>query len=195
MKQKVIIIAATLLIAVALLLGCTGQPKNDNNGSGLVTDENSITNNDRNSNVVNNLDQFRKVKVGDTVKVDYNGKFVDGNLFDSSAGRGPLEFEVGAGQMIKGFDEAVIGMMKGEQKTVTLNPELAYGNVDPKLVMTFEKSVVPDFNSLQAGMVIYTQSGATGRILSKTDANITVDFNHELAGKTLVFEIKLISID
>jgi len=107
----------------------------------------------------------------------------------------PIEFVVGAGQMIKGFDNAVVGMEAGETKTVTLPPEEAYGLPDPKRVITFDKNSVPDFNDLVVGAKVYASNGMPGLIVQKNDSNVLVDFNHELAGKTLIFEILIVSIE
>ena len=86
----------------------------------------------KDTNVYTNLDNIGIIKEGDKVKVNYTGRLTDGNIFDSSVGKKPLEFTVGAHQMISGFDKAVVGMKVGETKTVTLAPEEAYGEADPK---------------------------------------------------------------
>jgi peptidylprolyl isomerase len=189
MKNYVII--AILAITITLLFGCI---QNNNLGSGLMVldvNNNSI---DSNSKVYDNLNDFKKVKVGDHVFVDYTGRLLDGTIFDSSIGRSPLEFDVGAGQMIKGFDSGVIGMKVGEKKIVTIPPEQAYGLVDESRIITIDKNSFSDFDQMKVGLIV--SSGAhTGKIIEKNDTNAIIDFNHELAGKTLVFEITLISIN
>ncbi|MFA6065073.1 MAG: peptidylprolyl isomerase [archaeon] len=135
------------------------------------------------------------VKNGDQIAVNYTGRLENGSIFDTSVGKSPLEFTAGAGQMIKGFDSAVIGMKVGETKTVKLSPEEAYGALNPKVIFTLNKSAFPDFDKLKEGMQMQTSSGACGRITKKTETEATVDFNHELAGKTLIFEITVVSIN
>jgi peptidylprolyl isomerase len=132
---------------------------------------------------------------GSHVAVEYTGKLTDGKVFDSSVGREPLEFDVGAGQMIKGFDDGVVGMKVGEKKTVTIPPEQAYGLVDSRKIIAVDKQSFPQFDALKVGLMVSAGNGLAGRIASKTETNATIDFNHELAGKTLVFEITLISIN
>ena len=132
---------------------------------------------------------------GSHVAVDYTGKLTDGKVFDTSIGREPLDFVVGAGQMIKGFDDGVLGMKVGEKKTVTIPPEAAYGLIDPRKVIAVDKQSFPQFDALKVGLMVSAGNGLAGRIASKTDTNATIDFNHELAGKTLVFEITLVSIN
>ena len=135
-----------------------------------------------------------KVKDGDNVSVHYTGKLENGEQFDSSVGKEPLTFTAGTGQMIKGFDAAVIGMKVGDKKTITITPEEGYGVTDPSKVVTFDKNDVPDFEKMNVGMQIQAGNGMPGLITSKDDKQIIVDFNHFLAGKTLVFEIEMVSI-
>lgn len=138
------------------------------------------------------------VKTGDTVKVDYTGKLTDGTVFDSSLGKTPLEFTVGAGQMIKGFDSAVVGMKVGQSKTVVLPPDEAYGAHREDLVLIVNKSqMAPGVNPTVGQQLTVTRAdGSTGRVVvvAITDTTVTVDANHPLAGKTLTFDIKLVSI-
>jgi FKBP-type peptidyl-prolyl cis-trans isomerase 2 len=146
-------------------------------------------------------------KAGDTVHVDYVGKLEDGTVFDTSIeevaveagtyieGREytPLTFEAGAGGMIKGFDEGVIGMKVGEEKTLTIPPEEAYGEYDEANIQTIplEDLGLPEppveGQKLMAGRTVVT-------VLSVNETHATIDFNHELAGKTLIFDITLVSI-
>ena len=146
---------------------------------------------------------------GDKVAVNYEGRTEDGVLFDTSikevaqaeglplrASYAPLEFTVGAGQMIKGFDAAVVGMAVGDIKTVKILPADAYGQPDPSMVLTINTSQITQQvnQSVKVGMTLYTPNGASGKIIS-TDANITkVDFNSPLAGKTLTFKITMVKI-
>ncbi len=138
------------------------------------------------------------VEVGDNIKVHYTGTLDDGSEFDSSVGRDPLEFTAGAGQMIKGFDAAVIGMKVGETKTVTIPAEDAYGLHDDTLVLTFPKDELPEgMNPKVNDQLLLTQSN--GRqvpvlVVEVTDEVVIVDANHELAGKDLTFEIELVEL-
>lgn len=137
------------------------------------------------------------IKKGDMVKVEYKGTLEDGSVFDSSELQGqPLEFEAGAGQMIKGFDDAVIGMEKGEEKDIKLEPDQAYGQPDPKLVKDFPKEMLPEDIKPEVGMILGMATADGGQIPAKvtrvTDKEITLDLNHPLAGETLNFHIKVV---
>ena len=139
-----------------------------------------------------------QVKSGDTVKVHYTGKLTDGEVFDSSSGRDPLEFVVGGGNIIQGFDTAVVGMAVGDRKTIEVPPDQGYGERDEKLVAEIERSQVPDNVELQIGaaMQVKHSNGQTMNvtIADLTDAHVTLDANHPLAGKTLTFDIELVEI-
>ncbi len=139
------------------------------------------------------------VKNGDQVKVHYTGKLTDGSVFDSSANREPLGFTVGAGQMIKGFDAGVVGMAVGDKKTLELQPEEAYGPHDATRVMEVPKDKLPQGMEPQLGMKLglTTQQGQQipATIVEVNEGNIKIDANHELAGKVLIFELELVSID
>ena len=133
------------------------------------------------------------------VKVHYEGSFNDGTKFDSSYDRGdPIEFLCGAGQMIKGFDEAVKDMAVGEIKNIHLMPEEAYGMPDPDNILTIEQKQMPGSEELEVGEKVYP-SGPMGqrfpvKVTAKTDTTITFDANHEMAGKELNFKIELVSV-
>ena len=139
-----------------------------------------------------------QAKNGDTVKVHYTGKLEDGTEFDSSISREPLEFTVGADQVIAGFDQAVVGMSLGESKTTKLSAEDAYGPHLEDRVLVADRDQFPDHIDPQLGQRLeLRQSG--GEVVSVTvtdvsDSNVTLDANHPLAGKDLVFEIELIEI-
>ncbi|MFZ1528083.1 MAG: peptidylprolyl isomerase [Ferruginibacter sp.] len=139
-----------------------------------------------------------QVKNGDLVKVHYTGKLTSGEQFDSSAGREPLEFTVGAGQMIKGFDAALPGMVVGDKKTVTIVAADAYGEKSEEAIIEFPKENVPDDMKLEPGMQL-TLSNQHGQPLPVTVAEIReeviiLDANHFLAGKDLIFDIELMEI-
>ena len=142
---------------------------------------------------------MEKVVNGLFVQVDYRGTLENGEVFDSSHGRKPLEFQVGAGQMIPGFDAAVVGMSLNEKKTVTLAPEEAYGNHDDNLTRDFPRADVPPEMDPQKGQRIgmTTSDGhqVPATITFVDDEKITIDMNHPLAGENLTFDIEIVGIN
>ena len=134
-----------------------------------------------------------------TCKVHYTGTFNDGTQFDSSYDRGePLEFVCGAGQMIKGFDAAVVDMEVGQVVDIHLMPEEAYGMPDPNAIMTFEIEQLQGSEDLTVGQQVYL-SNAMGqpfpvKVVEKDEKTITLDANHEMAGKELNFRIELVEV-
>ena len=141
---------------------------------------------------------MKQVKEGDVVKVHYTGKLVNGEQFDSSTGREPLEFTVGAGQMIKGFDDAMPGMSLGEKKTINIAPENAYGARSEEAIIEFPKENVPADMKLEPGMPL-TLSNQAGQpvpviVVEVKDDVIILDANHFLAGQELIFDIELVEI-
>lgn len=137
------------------------------------------------------------VKEGSTVSVHYRGTLKDGEQFDSSYDRGtPIEFTVGSGNMISGFDTGVIGMTKGDKKTLVLSPEEAYGNPNPALVKKFSKTNFPEGYEFNVGDFVqaHGEDGqmAYAKIIGHDDSDAEVDFNHPLAGEVLTFEIELV---
>ena len=140
-----------------------------------------------------------QAKSGDTVKIHYKGTLDDGTQFDSSEDRDPLEFELGSGQVIPGFDTAVEGMSVGESKNVRLEPEEAYGPRHDQLVQEVERNVLPDDLDPKEGMALQSQS-PEGQVMqlmvtAVSETTITLDANHPLAGQALSFEIELVDID
>ncbi len=136
---------------------------------------------------------------GKTVKAHYRGTFNDGTQFDSSYDRGePLEFICGAGQMISGFDAAVVNMEVGEEVDIHLMPEEAYGQADPNAIFTIEIAQLPGSEELEAGqrVALMNQFGQPVPVLvvEKTETEITFDANHEMAGKELNFHIELVEV-
>lgn len=130
---------------------------------------------------------------GDLVAVDYTGTLDDGEEFDSSVGREPLEFVLGTGQVIAGFDDAVRGMSVGESVTVRIEPEDAYGLPDPEAVVDFPIEEVPeDFRTV--GVPVQFATGQRGVVTAVTEDTVTIDLNHELAGEALTFDITVVSI-
>ena len=137
-------------------------------------------------------------KQGDTVQIHYTGKLQDGTVFDSSRERHPLRFTLGNGQVIAGFEQAVIGMSAGESRTTTIPVELAYGSHREDMVVTVERSQMPDGLAPQIGQRLELTQADDSTILvtviNTTDTTLTFDANHPLAGKALTFEIELIGI-
>jgi peptidylprolyl isomerase len=185
-KGAVLFLSVLILGSVIFGSGCTGA--GNGNTSGTV--------------------ENRVVKAGDTIQVDYIGKLENGTVFDTSredvakqagiyvSGRtyAPLPFVVGSGQMIKGFDNGVIGMKVGEEKTIKIPPEEAYGEYDKSKVQAFP---IKDLNLTEVpkvGQVFGDEYGNQYKVIAVNDTHVTLDANNKLAGKTLVFDIKLISI-
>ncbi len=137
-------------------------------------------------------------KKGDKVKVHYTGKLTSGDQFDSSAGRDPLEFTVGAGQMIQGFDAAIPGMNIGDKKTITISPEEAYGEKKEEAIIEFPKANIPADMKLEPGMKLQLRNEAGQPfpvvVADIKDEVVVLDANHELAGKELIFDIELVEI-
>ena len=139
-----------------------------------------------------------QVKEGDVVRVHYTGKLNNGEQFDSSVGREPLEFTVGAGQMIKGFDAAMPGMNVGEKKTINIAPEDGYGEKSEDAIIEFPKENIPEDMKLEAGMPL-TLTNQEGQpvpviVVEVKDDVVVLDANHFLAGQELVFDIELVEI-
>lgn len=133
-----------------------------------------------------------------TVKVHYTGKLSDGTVFDSSRQREPLEFQVGQGQVIPGFEQAVVGMTPGETKTATVAPEQGYGERRDDMVASVPKDNLPDDLDPEVGQQLQARDseGQTipVRITEVGDEAVTIDANHPLAGQTLTFDIELVDV-
>ena len=143
-----------------------------------------------------------KVEKGDTVKIFYEGRFEDGTVFDSSD-KGeyphPLVFIAGIRQVIEGFDGAVLGMQENEEKEFAVEPEKGYGLYDDDLKKDVPLSFFQDVKSLQEGMIFAASSPdgkkISGKVVSIKDGKIVADFNHPLAGKKLIFKIKIVGVN
>jgi len=139
-----------------------------------------------------------QAKSGDTVKVHYTGKFEDGSMFDSSVEREPLQFTVGAGDVIPGFDEAAIGMTIGESKTTVIPVDKAYGPRMEELVVEVKKSEFPPNVNPEVNQrfQISQPDGQTAVVVvtAISESSVTLDGNHPLAGKELTFDIQLVEI-
>ena len=139
-----------------------------------------------------------RAKEGDTVKIHYTGRLQDGSVFDSSNERDPLQFNIGSGQVIPGFEEAVTGMTVGEKKTALIPCAKAYGEKDASLVMVVARKHVPAEIEPEVGQRLQVGS-PSGQLLAVTvvevsDENITLDANPPLAGEDLTFDIQLVEI-
>ncbi len=182
------IIAILLIIALIFAFGCTQTNPDINND--LVGD-NTI---DNNTNQFNNLNEFIKIKDGDNVTMNYTLKLENGEVYQTTLGATPATFDIKYPGLIKGFYNAVIGMKKGDKKTIIVSPEEGYGVSDPSKVVLFDKNDVPDFEEMQVGMEVQTKDGMPGIVISKEENSLVVDFNPFLVGKTLTFEIEIVSI-
>lgn len=139
-----------------------------------------------------------QAKVGDTVRVHYTGKLVDGTVFDSSSNRDPLEFAIGSGGIIPGFEQAVIGMNPGDSKTTHIPADQAYGPHRQEMVLVVEREQIPPDMDLQVGqqLQLRQENGyALPVIVTEVEeAQVTLDANHPLAGEDLIFDIQLVEI-
>ncbi|SCZ50545.1 FKBP-type peptidyl-prolyl cis-trans isomerase [Epibacterium ulvae] len=140
-----------------------------------------------------------EVKNGDTVRIHYTGKLTDQSVFDSSEGREPLEFTVGAGQVIAGMDAGMIGMAVGDKKVLEIPAMEAYGPINPEARQAIPRENVPADIPLEVGIQLQMQT-PDGQALPVTvveisEESVTLDANHFLAGKDLIFDVELVSID
>jgi peptidylprolyl isomerase len=187
-NSKVTIFLLLILILGSIVLGSGCTSSSNSNNSGAV--------------------ESRAVKNGDTIQVDYTGKLENGTIFDTSrediakqAGiyvssrvYSPLIFVVGSGQMIKGFDNGVIGMKVGEEKTISIPPEQAYGEYDKAKVQAIPLKSLNMTIAPKVGQILGDSYGNPYRVIAINDTYVTLDGNNALAGKTLIFDIKLISV-
>lgn len=139
-----------------------------------------------------------QVKPGDTVRIHYKGTLPDGATFDSSEGRDPLEFVVGSGQIIPGLDTALPGMSVGEKKVVEVSADQAYGQPDPNARQAVPRAEIPEDIPLDLGTQLQVQT-PQGQVMpvtviDVTETEVTLDANHPLAGRDLIFDIELVAI-
>ncbi|MFC1685723.1 peptidylprolyl isomerase [Nanoarchaeota archaeon] len=142
------------------------------------------------------------IKKGDKVKVEYEGKFEDGTVFDSSTHGDhshPIEFVVGTGQVVKGFDNAVEGMEKDQEKEFTVSPDEGYGQPNPELKKEIPRTVLPKDQEPKVGAMLVMGMPNGQQIPAKIVAiekdTVTLDLNHPLAGKKLLFKVKVVEIE
>ncbi len=136
------------------------------------------------------------IQAGDTISVHYTGKLENGEVFDSSEGQSPFKFTVGSGQLILGFDKAVIGLRSGDNKKVSIPPEEAYGLHDEKYVVNIPNHAIPKELKVELGQKVELQN-QNGQMVPATvielkEEEVMVDINHSLAGKTLEFDISIV---
>ncbi len=141
-----------------------------------------------------------QAQAGDTVQVHYTGTLTDGTKFDSSQGRSPLEFTLGSGQVIKGFDDGITGMSVGDHKTINIPVEEAYGLANEAMIFTLNRADIPDEIPLEVGMTLNMHEDGSPQpvpviVRALSDDSVTLDANHPLAGQDLTFEIELVGIN
>lgn len=140
-----------------------------------------------------------QAKSGDTVQVHYTGRLTDGTLFDSSQGRDPLEFELGSGMVIPGFDTGIAGMNVGEKKTIHIPADDAYGPVEDDRIIRIPRAEIPADLPLEVGTQLNMHQDGSPQVIPVTVTEltadtVTLDANHVLAGKDLVFEVELVNV-
>lgn len=140
-----------------------------------------------------------QAKHGDTVKVHYTGKLESGETFDSSRDREPLEFTIGNGEIIEGFEESIIGMTAGDSKQLTIEPDKGYGQYQEELAVEVERSQIPDDIEVASGQQLQIRQ-PDGQVINVTvtdvsDEAVVLDANHPLAGRDLYFDIELVEVN
>lgn len=141
---------------------------------------------------------MKKIKTGDTVKVNYTGRLEDGSVFDTSLveGREPLQTTLGQGQLIKGFEDGLMDMTEGEKKTVTIEVEDAYGHYQDYMVEEVEKEKLPGEVEVGTPLQAQTQVGPINFVVKEVKENtVVLDANHPLAGQRLIFDLEVVEIN
>jgi peptidylprolyl isomerase len=140
-----------------------------------------------------------QAKQGDTVRVHYTGKLDDGTVFDTSTGNAPLEFTIGRGELIRGFEEGVVGMSPGEEKTVRVSSEEAYGPHREELVISVDKAQLPEGLEPCVGQMLEGRrpdgQSMAYQVAEVSESSVTLDGNHPLAGLDLLFTLQLVEMD
>ncbi len=182
-----------LILLVVLLFGCTGSSTSNSTSNISVNDSKKVE-------IMNEA----TIKKGDIVKVDYVGTFENGTLFDTSIKEeavkagfvlresyAPLTLTVGEHQVIKGFEDGVLGMKEGQEKIIIIKPADAYGMFNPTAMVNVsrDKLDISGGNEIIVGSQLQASNGAIGIVTALDNASITIDFNHPLAGKTLIFRV------
>lgn len=137
------------------------------------------------------------IEQGSIVSVHYTGKFTDGNVFDTSEGRGPLRFRVGSGQLIPGFEMAIIGKEVGDKVTTNIAPEEGYGLVREDLIVNVPLDKMPGQVEVGQSLEAQGDNGQSAQVFVKevNEDHVVIDANHPLAGKELIFEIEVLTIE
>jgi len=143
---------------------------------------------------------MKQAQAGDNVQVHYKGTLPDGQLFDSSEGREPLAFQLGSGQVIKGFDDGVTGMEIGDKKTIHIPNEEAYGPVNEDMIINFDRAQIPADIPLEIGSTLNMHQDGNGQVIpvvikEVSEQFVLLDANHPLAGQDLIFELELVGIN
>ena len=137
-----------------------------------------------------------KAKLGDTVKVHVTGKLEGGKVFESTAKKDPLEFTIGEGKFLRGFESAIVGMSPGEKKTVKVSPDHGFGPYSKGLAMKVDRKIIPPSIKPYVGMQLKMSRGKSEKtkvwVTDVSDSSITVDANHPLAGRSLIFDIEFL---
>jgi FKBP-type peptidyl-prolyl cis-trans isomerase SlpA len=141
---------------------------------------------------------MNQVKENNTVKVNYTGKLSNGQVFDSSEGKEPLEFTLGQGQLIPGFEKGLIDMKLKEKKTITIDKEEAYGKINDDLIQEVNKNQLPQDMTPEVGMGLVSKSPdgqeMNLRVVEVKEESVVIDGNHPLAGKDLIFDLEVVAI-
>ncbi len=141
---------------------------------------------------------MEKVETGKFVSVHYKGTLENGEVFDTSEGRHPLEVQIGAGQIIAGFEKALMDMSLNEKKVFTLDPNEAYGQKDESLSHSFDRADIPAEMNIEVGQTVALSSPegqqVPAQVIEADDKKVVVDLNHPLAGETLTFDIEVVGI-
>lgn len=142
---------------------------------------------------------MQKVENGHVVRVHYTGRLITGEIFDSSLGREPLEFTIGEGEMIPGFEQGILGMTVGEKKTIQVPCELGYGKISEDMIIEVPISHLPEDMPTEVGTPVtinLANGGSIPAIMTAVNENtVTIDANHPLAGKDLIFEVQVVEIN
>lgn len=181
MKKYLVSLLFIVFIAILLACGCGGSSEPSATATPTPIGETIV-----------------QAESGDTVRVHYNGRLEDGTEFDSSVGREPLQFTLGEGSMIPGFEKAVIGMSLGQWKTVEIPADEAYGPYREELVLVVDRGELPPDLEPEVGQQLQMRQ-TDGPVIPVTvievsESSVTLDANHRLAGKDLIFEIQLVEI-
>ena len=189
MTRKYPILAA--LVVTSLLVSCGGSSDDD-----TTTTTDAGTPEETTAAPTSVVDDALRVKDGDTVRVHYTGTIEDGEQFDSSRdpGREPLEFIVGSGQVIPGFDDAVRGLAVGETRTQRIEPEDGYGLTDPERIIEVTIDQLPPDTAVGDVLTSSTGQQVTVLEIDETAGTASLDTNHFLAGKVLIFDVELMEI-